>query len=88
MPVGFPENPYPGSDGHTTWNASAGSGGSTSGSITLANSATEPGQPWVSSSGSAPACGDRTCRKCRSSPSIVVMNWGNALSAASRARQS
>jgi hypothetical protein len=50
----LPENPNPDSDGATTWNASAESGGSTNGPITFANSATDPGQPWVIISGSAP----------------------------------
>ena len=86
------ENPYPGSEGTTTWNASAGSPpcepGSASGPITRRNSTGELGQPWVSSSGSAPGWGDRTCRKWIGWPSIVVMNCGIWLSAASAARQS
>ena len=80
--VGLPENPYPGSDGHTTWKSSA------SGSITLWNSTTEPGQPWVMISGSASGFEERWWMKWMSSPSISVTNWSKRLSAASRARQS
>ncbi len=59
--VGLPENPYPGSDGHTTWKASSArpDAGLVSGSITLWNSTIEPGQPCVISSGKASSCGDR-----------------------------
>ncbi len=85
-------NPYPGSDGHTMWNASAGSppcaAGSASGSITLSNSTIEPGHPWVRTSGRAPSCGDRTWMKWMPSPSISVRNWGSRLRRASVARQS
>src|SRR2546421_522933 len=49
--AGLSLKPYPGSDGHTTWNASAASApwaaGSASGPMTSRNSTTEPGQPWV-----------------------------------------
>ena len=86
-----PENPKPGSDGITTWNASAATrrrGGSVSGPTRSTNSATDPGQPCVSRSGTASGPADRTCRKWMRCPSISVVNCGNALSAASCARQS
>ncbi len=83
VPVGLPEKPYPGSDGHTTWNPDA-----TSGSITLWNSTIEPGQPCVISSGNASSSEDRWWMKWMSRPSISVVNWSNLFSAASRARQS
>jgi hypothetical protein len=86
--VGLPEKPYPGSDGQTTWNASAGSSGSVSGPMTDSNSMIEPGQPWVRTSGRAPSCGERTCRKWTSSPPIAVVNCGSAFSRASVRRQS
>ena len=58
-----PENAKPGSDGAITWKASAGSPpcarGSVSGPITSRNSTTEPGQPWLMSSGSASGSGER-----------------------------
>jgi len=64
---GLAEKPKPGSDGQTTWNASAAlppwALGSVNGSITFWNSTTEPGQPWVMISGIASGCGERTCRK-------------------------
>ncbi len=62
-----PENPNPGRAGMITWKASAGSPpcapGSVSGPMTSRNSAIEPGQPWVSSSGTASGAAERTCRK-------------------------
>ena len=48
----------------------------------------EPGQPWVMTSGIAPACGERAWTKWMSSPSIAVVNCGKRLSSASRFRQS
>ncbi len=61
------EKPCPGTDGATTWNASAGSApydrGSVSGPMISRNSATEPGQPWVRINGSASGSGERACRK-------------------------
>src|SRR5690606_16970633 len=58
--------PNPGSEGTTTWNASAGSPpwrrGSASGPTTSSISTTEPGQPWVTTSGSESGSGERTCR--------------------------
>ena len=61
------ENPNPGIDGITTWNASDGSSpcaaGSVSGPMMSANSTNDPGQPWDSSSGMASGCGERTCKK-------------------------
>ncbi len=75
-----PENPNPGIDGITRWNASRGSAwwdaGSVSGPMMSRNSATEPGQPCVRMSGSAPGSADLTCRKWMFWPSIVVVNWG------------
>ena len=80
---GFPENPYPGSDGHTTSNPRW-----VSGSMTLWNSTIDPGQPCVITNGKASARGERWWMKWMSSPSISVVNWSNRLSACSRARQS
>ena len=58
--LGLPEKPWPGSDGITTWNASAASPpcavGLVSGSMILSCSMIEPGQPWVTMSGSASSC--------------------------------
>ena len=95
MVTGLPENPKPGSEGATTWNASAASPpcrvGSVSGSITLWNSTIDPGQPWVISSGIASGCGERTWTKCSPGslrPSTGIVNWSKRLSSAWRARQS
>ena len=49
---------------------------------------TEPGQPWVMISGKASSCSDLTWMKWISTPSISVVNCGNALSSASTLRQS
>ncbi len=49
---------------------------------------TEPGQPWVMISGSAFSWPDLTWMKWMSTPSISVVNWGQALSFASALRQS
>src|SRR5207244_9875278 len=55
--VGLPENPYPGSDGITTWNASAtvppNAVGFVSGSMIFSCSMIEPGQPCVTMTGRA-----------------------------------
>jgi hypothetical protein len=48
----------------------------------------EPGQPWVTISGRASACGERTWRRWMSRPSISVVNCGSAFSLASTLRQS
>jgi hypothetical protein len=48
--------------------------------MSFMNSTTEPGQPWVMTSGSAPGSGDRTCTKCMVWPSMTVVNWGNSFS--------
>ncbi len=54
--------PKPGSDGTTTWKASAGSppwaAGLRKGSMTSRNSTIEPGQPWVRISGRAFGSGE------------------------------
>src|SRR5215204_3785986 len=85
------ENPKPGSEGATTWKASAGSPpwarGSVSGPMMLRNSTTELGYPWLIISGSAPGSGDRTCRKWMFWPSMVVVNCAYSLSFASHWRQ-
>src|SRR6185369_11520639 len=90
--VGRPEKPKPGSEGATTWNASAASPpkavGFVSGSKTLWNSTIEPGHPCERISGSAPSCGDRTCTKWMSSPSTSVTYWSKRFSFSSLARQS
>jgi hypothetical protein len=52
------------------------------------NSTTEPGQPWVRTSGSASGRGERTCANTMRTPSISVWNSGSAFSRASAARQS
>jgi hypothetical protein len=56
--------------------------------MTLRNSTTEPGQPWVSRRGSAPECGERMWRKWMPTPSIVVRNCGSAFRRRSVPRQS
>ena len=48
----------------------------------------DPGQPWVTTSGKASSCFERTWRKWMSSPSIAVMKLGSSFSAASHRRQS
>ena len=74
------EKANPGSEGMTRSKATAGSRpcarGSVSGPMMSRYSATEPGQPWVKISGTAPGSGDLTCRKWMSCPSISVTNWG------------
>lgn len=90
--VGRSEKPYPGIEGMTTWNASCArppwAVGLVRGSMTLRNSRTEPGQPWVRIIGSASWWRDRTWMKWMSSPSILVLNCGRELSFASIFRQS
>ena len=90
--AGLAENPKPGKDGQTTWNASSAeppwSVGSVSGPITFWNSVNEPGQPWVMTNGSAFTCGERTWRKWMSSPSISARNCGKPLKKAARAGHS
>ena len=90
--AGLPENPKPGSDGATTWKASCASPpcavGSVNGSMILKNSMTEPGQPCVMTIGRASACGERTCRKWMSRPSISVRYCAKPFSIASKRRQS
>ena len=76
----------------TRWNASWAAPpcavGSVSGSITFSSSRTDPGQPWVTISGSASWWRERTWMKWMSRPSISVMNCGRAFSLASALRQS
>jgi hypothetical protein len=57
--------------------------GFVSGSMIFSCSTIEPGHPWVTISGSASLCGERTWMKWISSPSISAMNCGSALSFAS-----
>ena len=82
-----PENPLPGIDGITRWNASAPAPpsalGSVSGPMTFRNSTIEPGQPWVMISGSAFGSVERTCRKWMFCPSISVVNCGYLFSSRS-----
>ena len=63
--VGFPENPYPGIDGITTWKASDAfppyAVGLVSGSMIF--QLLEPGHPCVTMSGNAFACFERACMK-------------------------
>ena len=86
------DRPYPGSDGATTVNASAGSppklAGSVRRGIRSRNSNTDPGQPCISSSGQGFGPLPGTCRKCTSMSCSAALNCGNALSRASCARQS
>ena len=61
--------------------------------MTSWNSAIEPGQPWVRTSGVAPSCGERTWSRWMStgaqpSTDTEVVNCGKAFRRASRARQS
>jgi len=90
--AGLPENPWPGSEGITRWNASAALApravGLVSGSMIFSCSMIEPGQPCVTTIGSAPLCGERTWMKWMSSPSISVRNCGRAFSSASHLPQS
>ena len=79
-------------DGITTSKASSArppwAVGFVSGSMILSCSTTEPGQPWVTISGRASLCFERTWMKWMSSPSISVMKCGSAWSRASHLRQS
>ena len=92
MAVGLAENPWPGSEGITRWNASAALApcavGLVSGSMIFSCSMIEPGHPCVTISGSASSCWERTWMKWMSSPSISVMKCGRAFSFASHLRQS
>src|SRR6516165_1236412 len=77
-------------DGSTRSNASSAEPpcavGSVSGPTTPSISMTEPGQPCVMISGSAPSCDDFTWMKWMSTPSISVLNIGSAFSSASQLR--
>ena len=90
--VGFPENPWPGSEGITRWKASDAlapcSVGSVSGSMIFSCSIVEPGHPWVTMSGNASSCAERTWMKWMSTPSISVTKCGRAAKRRSNARQS
>jgi hypothetical protein len=55
--------------------------------MTSSSSITEPGQPWVMSSGNACSCGDFTWRKWMSTTSISVLNCGSAFGLASILRR-
>ena len=61
----------------TTWKASSGAPqwarGSVNASITRAYSTNDPGQPWLSSRGVAPATRDRTCTTWKVWPSTTVL---------------
>src|SRR5206468_10199963 len=76
--VGLPENPWPGSDGITTSKASAAlppyAVGLVSGSTIFSCSMIDPGQPWVTMTGSAFSCFDLAWTKWMSTPSISVTN--------------
>jgi hypothetical protein len=48
--------------------------GSVSGSMILSCSMIDPGQPWLTITGRAPGCFERTWMKWISTPSIVVTN--------------
>ncbi len=62
--------------------------GSVSRSMIFSCSMIEPGHPWLTTSGSASSCRERTWMKWMSRPSISVMNCGSAFSSASHLRQS
>jgi hypothetical protein len=62
--------------------------GLVSGSMIFSCSRIEPGHPWVTISGSASSCWERTWMKWMSSPSTSVMKFGRAFSFASHLRQS
>ena len=83
---------WPGIDGITIWKASAALApwavGSVSGPMIFSCSMTEPGQPWLTTSGKASSCFERTWMKWMFSPSISVMKCGRAFSVASHFRQS
>src|SRR5215813_5178408 len=87
-----PDQPNPGREGITRSKAIPGSRpwrrGSLSGPITSRYSATEPGQPWLSTSGSGSGSGERTCKKCTLVPSMIVVNCGWSLIRLFHARQS
>ncbi len=65
--AGLAENPCPGSEGITRWNASAALApcavGLVSGSMIFSCSMIEPGHPCVTISGSASSCWERTWMK-------------------------
>ena len=90
--VGLPENPWPGSDGITRWKASDALApcavGSVSGSMIFSCSIVEPGHPWVTMSGNASSCAERTWMKWMSTPSISVTKCGRAAKRSSNVRQS
>jgi hypothetical protein len=90
--AGLAENPWPGSEGITRWNASAPlapcAPGSVSGPMIFSCSMTEPGHPCVTISGSASSCRERTWMKWIPSPSISVMKCGRPFSFASHLAQS
>jgi hypothetical protein len=54
----------------------------------LSCSIVEPGHPWVTMSGSASSCPERTWMKWMSTPSISVMKCGKAANRSSNVRQS
>ena len=62
--------------------------GSASGPMTSRNSTTDPGQPWVMTSGNASGDGDCTWMKWTPRPSSSVRNCGSPFSCASHRRQS
>jgi hypothetical protein len=62
--------------------------GLVSGSMILSCSIVEPGHPWVTMSGSASSCPERTWMKWMSTPSISVMKCGKAANRSSNVRQS
>ena len=90
--VGREEKPKPGRDGITTSKASSAlppcAVGSVSGPMILICSKTEPGHPCEMISGSAFSCRERTWKKWTSTPSMVVLNCGQAFSCSSAFRQS
>ena len=89
---GGSENPYPGSEATTTWNASSArppfAAGSASNCARLRCSVNELGQPWVSTIGSGCGPWPRTWTKCTRNPSTQARKWAKRLSARSWARQS
>jgi hypothetical protein len=86
--AGLLPNPNPGSVGMTRSKAGRPGTGSTSGSMTYRNSATDPGHPCVSSSGMAPSRPDQARNTCNSTPSTGISTGSSALSRPSCCRQS
>src|SRR5215831_4223088 len=86
---GGPEKPKPGSDGATTVNASPGAPPCAPGSVSSGTSSrysqNEPGQPWVSSSGSGAGPRPRWCTRWIACPPTTARACANRSSRAANA---